>query len=304
MTTMTTALTVGEPFTHTVPRGWTKYQFAEISFAGSNCPETVGLMVDGEPHDLCRRCGLGYGHYLFNGEDDICYECGGEGYGRPASLADIERRAINRMKAAERRERKRLAEIAERDAKLAAWKAANAELVAELAKHLPPMESWDADGTSASAVEAITGHEPQPGDGYRGPAHTFPAKLAVQVFDDLKPLTDRQAEAVKIAMASMAERAAQRRAAGHWGTVGKRGEAEVEVVGVKSFESDYGTRWLVTMKTGEGHVLKTWTSGNFIDTALNLKNHGGTVRVKATPKDHGEYNGLPETTVTRVTAVV
>lgn len=283
-------ITIGEAFTHSVPRAWTRYQFAEISFAGFYGPEVVGVMVDGEPHNLCRRCGTGYGHFSWNGEDDICYQCQGEGFGAPKTLDDIARRAEARKRAAVKRESDRLAWIAERDAKIEAFKAAHPDLVAALEAHLPGFHAFEAD------YDVL-------GPSQRKPATTFAAKMAVQVFDDLKPLTEGQVAAVTESIAKMAERHAERIEAGHWGTVGKRSEATVTVLATKSFDGDYGTRWLVTMKTTEGHTLKTWTSGDFVTSALDAKDSGEAIKVKATVKDHGLYNGLPETTVSRVALV-
>lgn len=290
MITAIAALRHGETFTHTVPRSCIRYEFAEILFDGFFGEQTVGILVDGEPHDLCRRCGTGYGHYSWNGEDDICYECGGEGYGRPATEADMLRRAINRYKEAERKERKRLAWIAERDARLQAWKDANAELWAELAKHLPGC--WENEGSEADALGATS----------RKPATTFLAKLAVQVADEHKPLTEKQTAAAADALVKTAARHAERLNAGHLGAEGEKVETTVTVTGCKSFDSDYGTRWLVSMKTAEGHVLKTWTSGVFVDTAIDRHKDGQPVRIKATVKAHVEYQGLPETTLIRVKA--
>jgi ribosomal protein L37E len=282
--TIPTGLTIGETFTHSVPKSWgVRYEFAEISFEGFWGREVIGVLVDGEPHDLCRRCGTGYGHYSWNGDDDICYDCAGEGYGKPASLEDQLRRANNRKKAAAKKEADRLAWVAAKEAALAAWKAANADLWTALQSFLPAMERDEYDGRE-----------------YRRPATTFLAKLAVQVADEEKALTERQTAAAKDAVAKAQARHTERVEAGHWGTEGKRAEVEVTVVGCRSFESDYGTRWLVTMKTAEGAVLKTWTSGAFVDTAIDRHQDGAPVRIKATVKAHGAYNGLPETTVTRV----
>ena len=86
------------------------------------------------------------------------------------------------------------------------------------------------------------------------------------------------------------------------GQVGKRMTAELTYVDHKSFGGDYGPRTLVTFADADGNTLKWWASGDVLDYGL-LK---GIERAQLvglcafTPKKHGEYNGAPETTVTRV----
>lgn len=320
-TAMTVEITRGETYTHVVPGTYNSglersesFPIAELHIGD----ELVGVVVyagtkDEEVCDPCRRCVLG-GHYSFNGHDSICYACHGEGHGKLTDEASIIRRYLARQKAAAKRER--LAREAEERAaaELAAWINANTDLWMDLKGFLPKKE-WD-DYSGAQ---------------YRLPATSFLAKLAVQVYDDLKPLSEKQTAAAKDAVTKTQARNEERVAAGHWGTVGKRDKVVVDVVSCKDFDSQWGTTWLVTMKTTEGHVLKSWASGAFVFDALNALDNkkcegheslagehmGETVEcngkcrpkdaarltIKATVKAHGEYNGLPETTVTRVTSL-
>lgn len=92
---------------------------------------------------------------------------------------------------------------------------------------------------------------------------------------------------------------------GHVGEVGRRLVLDVTVVETKTFasESSYGGRFseeprtLVTMVDAENNLLKWWTGGLGQGTPFAPE---AKLTVKATVKKHGDYNGKPETTVTRV----
>lgn len=286
----TEILNVGRTFIHTVPEtgGHLRYAITELEAPDG---EVIALSVDGEIHDPCKRCGLGYGHFSYDGDSDTCYECRGEGHGSQTTEADALRRKVNRDKAAARREAKRLAEIAKRDAELAAWVAENAELAEALVAHRTPEQ--DEDGYFVG----------QPVEYVFRPANSFLTKMADQAR--WEALTERQTAAAKDALDKLTARRTEQETAGHWGTVGKRDKVVVDVLAAKDFDSQWGTSWLITMKTAEGQVLKSWASGAFVSDALDAVKEGGERRitVKATVKAHGEYNGLPETTVTRVTAL-
>jgi len=98
----------------------------------------------------------------------------------------------------------------------------------------------------------------------------------------------------------MEKRAVEAKAAPsfHVGTVGKREAFEVEVIGERHFESDFGTKTLITLRTREGALIKWWASGDY--GFLPAKESGEFMAVVATVKAHGQYNGRPETTVNRV----
>lgn len=86
------------------------------------------------------------------------------------------------------------------------------------------------------------------------------------------------------------------------GTIKKRQEFEVIVLGVRDFDSDFGLRSLVTMKASTGHILKWWASGGAPDEFRSTQG-GQVIKIKGTPKEHSEYNGRKETTLSRVAAV-
>ena len=81
---------------------------------------------------------------------------------------------------------------------------------------------------------------------------------------------------------------------GHVGQVGKREVfAGLTVLYVKSWENNFGVTHLYTFADAAGNRIK-WFASN--DQNLN---QGDTVTIKATVKEHGEYNSIKETTVTR-----
>lgn len=106
-----------------------------------------------------------------------------------------------------------------------------------------------------------------------------------------------------------AERAAREKSVGaskHFGAVGdKIGKAKgaaippitAQVTGVRVSEGNYGMTTLLTMVTSDGNVVKWWASGN-LDGDYSVGDPvlitGGSI------KSHGEYQGVPETALTRV----
>ncbi len=86
------------------------------------------------------------------------------------------------------------------------------------------------------------------------------------------------------------------------GVIGKRQEFEVVILTVKDFDSDWGMKSLVTMKATTGHVLKWWAAGGAPEEVRNTQG-GEVIKIKGTPKQHSEYNGRRETTLSRVAVV-
>lgn len=79
----------------------------------------------------------------------------------------------------------------------------------------------------------------------------------------------------------------------HVGTVGKREMFRVEVTFSRVFDGIYGERQLVKMVDPDGNQLVWWNTGQS-DPKV-----GGTYDLMGTVKDHGEYNGVKQTTLTR-----
>ena len=82
------------------------------------------------------------------------------------------------------------------------------------------------------------------------------------------------------------------------GTVGEKLEVEGTVTRVTACSTMYGTTNLVVVLT-EGGAVKMFTAAGWSDDV----EVGSLVRLVGTVKEHGEYNGRRETTMTRVKAL-
>lgn len=83
----------------------------------------------------------------------------------------------------------------------------------------------------------------------------------------------------------------------HVGVVGgKIADVEARVVGVRTIDGDYGTSTLISFVTPDGNVLKWFASGNKTDEVAI----GDEVSLSGGIKGHGEFRGVPETSLTRV----
>jgi hypothetical protein len=79
------------------------------------------------------------------------------------------------------------------------------------------------------------------------------------------------------------------------GEVKKRQDFEkLTVKSMKSFETQYGRSTLVVFEDEPGNLIK-W----FATVKLDDLEPGDVVDIKATPKKHGDYNGVKETMVNR-----
>lgn len=80
----------------------------------------------------------------------------------------------------------------------------------------------------------------------------------------------------------------------HVGTVGKRQEfRNLTVKAFRTIESMYGVTTIITYTDPDGNIIKWFASGYHEVTP------GDTVSLVASVKSHGEWNGVPETTITR-----
>lgn len=80
----------------------------------------------------------------------------------------------------------------------------------------------------------------------------------------------------------------------HVGEIKKRLVFAVEVASIKWFESFYGSRALVKMLDKDGNVLVWWTNTE-PDFAV-----GDQIAIKGTVKEHGEFNNIKQTVLSRV----
>lgn len=252
--------------------------------------------------DVCWRCD-GSGDYPSSAWNGICLSCNGHGVGKRLGddFAQVRAIAVKREKsrvAAARRAEKKAFEKAWDDAHAwNDWRDGRADLIKELSSD--EYKLFDAFGDQY---------------GWRS---GFLGDMAKRISDG-QPLSDAQEAAVRRTLADRLARTERKQAAGHLGVVGQRVEVEVTVVSAKDFDSDYGTKYLVIMETADHQTLKTWNSGDFgwqaqlrLEDARKAAERAEenshwiepvTVTIKATVKDHGEYKGIPQTELTRVTA--
>jgi hypothetical protein len=88
----------------------------------------------------------------------------------------------------------------------------------------------------------------------------------------------------------------------HVGQAGERIELDVILEGHKVTFSDWGESCLYRLRSTEGHSLVWWCSGGRKESFEEAA-EAGSFKVKATVKRHGEFNGLAQTTVNRVSVV-
>lgn len=227
------------------------------------------LVEDGQstPNLPCGRCG-GYGEYSFNSLDgSMCYGCYGDGLGKSITWADAERISKRRIADKKRAEKKRIAALLE-----------DAYAYDRL---------WD---EAADVLAFLADKRERSG---------FIGDVARKVAD--KPfLSEKQIAAIRRIITADAEKKESAAKAGHFGEIAKRVETEVQIVGIKVIEDNgFGESLLVSMRTREGHVLKSFASSSW---AYAQEVGPEFLRVKLTPKKHEEYNGEPQTMVSRVAA--
>jgi hypothetical protein len=85
----------------------------------------------------------------------------------------------------------------------------------------------------------------------------------------------------------------------HFGTIGDRVTIDVTIKSVKVLHTDYGTTLLIKMVGSEGHRFTSFYSGNKFNPKA-----GETFTVKATIKDHDDYDGINQTLLNRIAPVL
>ena len=77
------------------------------------------------------------------------------------------------------------------------------------------------------------------------------------------------------------------------GQVKDRGTFDLTLTFRKGFETDFGVSFLNTLKDAQGNVFTYW-GNSFLDVEVD-----STITVKATIKDHREYDGTKQTVINR-----
>ena len=81
----------------------------------------------------------------------------------------------------------------------------------------------------------------------------------------------------------------------HFGTIGTRYDIDLTVTFVRPVQSYYGMSLLIKGHDADGHRFTTFYSGNKFDPKV-----GETYSLKATVKDHDDYDGINQTMLTRI----
>ena len=77
------------------------------------------------------------------------------------------------------------------------------------------------------------------------------------------------------------------------GTLKQREDFTLTLTFRKGFDGDFGTSWLNSLKDAQGNVFTYW-GASLLDVEVN-----DTVTVKATVKEHKEYQGVNQTVIQR-----
>lgn len=199
------------------------------------------LEFEGGFYKGCRRCG-GAGHYSHNGEHSRCYDCDNTsaklGEYISDNRADAEKWCHVRAMAKANRDRKRIAKEQAardaRDARVAALKETDADVVAMLQK------VYDDEN------EAY-----QTGDYSKVSKNGFLRDMAGKVFNASENgLTENMLVALRKVVVREAEKVAAKAALP--ALVEGRRSVAGKVVSTKSFESDYGTAYKMLVELEDG----------------------------------------------------
>lgn len=237
----------------------------------------VRHLASGRVYEYCPRCG-GSGQYSFNMIDGtVCYGCFGKGHGKETTVEDAVRRGKNRIRARAKREVKAQAKAEEAAREAEAFRDAHSDLMFHLTTLAP----------HSGFLEEL-----------RDKAQ-------------FRPLTEKQVAAAEQAVRSVQERllqTAKRRELGHLGVEGEKIEVQVVLLRAQYLPAerfDRSSSYLVLMRSTEGHILKTFSSGDFgryADEALaaGVSHRAEPLTIVGTVKKHDTYNDEPQTLLTRV----
>ncbi len=227
------------------------------SFFGRVGGQTVAY-VQGEPGGeyavVCGRCG-GTGYIQWSHVDNgRCFQCGGgeTAYGT-ISVERANHLWAGQQKAAAKKEAKRLAVCAERDARVARLEASAPEVAAVL------WAAYNYDGT--------------------GRRNSFYEGLASQVFNaEGKDLTENQVAAVQRGLAKQVEEAANAVP-----VVEGRGQVTGVITSIKVVETQFGAVTKVTVQDDRGFRVYGSLAKNLVDEFW------GAWRAEVTEANGGEY---------------
>jgi hypothetical protein len=234
----------------------------------------------------CSRCGGAGGSKAWEHTGYTCYQCGGSGLG-PTK--------VEKLYTAD--------ELAVLDARLAKARARRQALIDAETARIAAERAAARDAFLAGNTDTLAKLDELAAD------EVSRAKPDTSLFwDDVRNgiverahISERQAEMINTRYAELlARREAESRAreAGHLGQPGQRVKTRACVVECRhiGIVSRYPLihRFLVRLETEQGHTLVWWTG-------CGKYTHDDFVECALTVKEHGAFNGKPQTTVQRVT---
>jgi predicted peroxiredoxin len=231
---------------------------------GNTCQTTV--FVDGKKHYTlvskhCSRCGGQGNAEQWKHTGYTCYKCGGTGghYKAEATVYTAEALATLNDRADAKAAKKAAQITAKTDAAKAAFETTYADLVALVATLKTPSDFI---------------------------ANVFEQGVKKGV------LSERQIEAVKVAVERGTKKATEAGVSQHVGQIGDRLTLPLTVAFVTSYDTVFGTCFVTILNDIEGNVLVY--KGN-----KTLAPKGEKTTVTATIKEHGDRDGVKQTIISR-----
>lgn len=216
-----------------------------VEFEGFYYVETAdGIFGKG-----CSRCG-GTGHYSFNGFDSICYKCNNVYELRLGDIFETRQqaekwcheRAVRQAQRIKAAERKRLAEVAKLEVKVAS-------IPEDVRTFLLQVELNEFDGE----MDYYAGNR---NPNYEKDAFIRSMAEQVQFVTNAgRPFTDKMVQAVR---SNIAKRAAKQAEAALTPAPAGRVAVTGEIISAKAVEGDYGTSYKILVKDDAG--FKVWCS--------------------------------------------
>ena len=246
-------------------------------------------------HDFtCPRCGGrgGSESWIYTGW--TCYECGGSGEViKPRIIKEYtpEYQAILNARAAKRREKLLVKAQEEKAEKQAAWKQEKGFVDDRI--YLVGLED---SFSRKDEIKAAGGRYNECTGWYFSEYHA--EFQTVEMTAEELLYEDRWCKLDWIAGWEIRERLKAKLPkpieSEHIGQIGEKVDLEVTHVRTRYYDTRFGTTWVHTFTDAAGNVLVWKTSCACLDIE-----DGGKARIKATIKDHDEYNGVKQTVLIR-----
>lgn len=252
--------------------------------------------------EICDKCmGTGFLAYHQNVESGRCFACQAQGYRGvfgTGNVTELARKLRNRAQAAERREAAREAKFAalqaEMAADLAAWRAANPELLAAVEQYSAFIIcEHPADCNGPCYRDACEDRRDEAKKIYT------PALLILAYEATYKALTPAEtkqfAELIELQVRRDAARAAKAAATAQKAWIGTEGQ-KVTVTGVLSaarqFDGQWGDTTLYKITTAEGNTVTWFRSGWFNFEGGETITLTGTVKALKETEAYGKETQL------------